>query len=212
VSYFSALDRPLPCIAKRPCFFASVWIAVLACFGHLSVDKLGPVLQDFFSHFESVQEINGDFFVSRQTVSDSALRLSALSFHLDRLLRWLEAMGLQPPSQDIRILEISQISPVSQDCTYHVRTDQLFSPLEYESRFNEILGTGYSWVNMSCCGIQDGSLIVIIEVPAPRTLYPGCSTSVNLSGPGTDQAWNVARVLTIGGHNSGTSLQPSQGS
>jgi hypothetical protein len=39
-----------------------------------AMDKLGPVLQDFFSHFESVQEINGDFFVSRQTVSDSALR------------------------------------------------------------------------------------------------------------------------------------------
>jgi hypothetical protein len=50
---------------------------------------------------------------------------------------------------------------------------------------------------MSCCGVHDGSLIAAIEVPDAGTLYPGCATSVNLSGPATDSDWNVARFLTI---------------
>lgn len=38
------------------------------------IERLGPVLQDFFSHFESVKQVNGDFFVSRQAVGNSSLR------------------------------------------------------------------------------------------------------------------------------------------
>src|SRR5712692_6401108 len=34
------------------------------------------------------------------------LFMSALSNYLDMLLHWLESIGLQPPSQDVRILEI----------------------------------------------------------------------------------------------------------
>ena len=37
-------------------------------------DKLGPILREFFSRFESVREIGADFLVSREAVSDSALR------------------------------------------------------------------------------------------------------------------------------------------
>jgi hypothetical protein len=39
-----------------------------------AIEKLGPVLRDFFSRFESVEEVNGDFAVGRQSVADSALR------------------------------------------------------------------------------------------------------------------------------------------
>lgn len=39
-----------------------------------TIERLGPSLQDFFSHFESVEELNGDFRVSRQAVTDSTLR------------------------------------------------------------------------------------------------------------------------------------------
>jgi hypothetical protein len=126
-----------------------------------------------------------------------AVVMSALTNDLDRLLSWLESIGLQPPSREARIVEISQISRVSTDGTYHVRRNQLRKPLDYESRFDELLATGYTWLNMSCYGAHDGSLIVVIEVPGPRTLYPGCSTSVNLSGPAPDHDWNIDAVLTI---------------
>jgi len=117
--------------------------------------------------------------------------MSPLCLHLERLLQWLQEIGLQLPSRDIRIVEISQIRQPSTDGTYHVRRNQLLSPLEYESRFDKLLAKGYSWLNMSCYGVYDGLLIVAIEVPDPRTLYPGCPTSVNLSAP------SAARILTI---------------
>jgi hypothetical protein len=125
--------------------------------------------------------------------------MSALSSHLDRLFQQLDSFGRQPLSREVRIVEISQISRGAADGTYHVRRDQLLKPLDYESRFYELLAAGYTWLNMSCCGIHDGSLIVMIEVPGPRTLYPGCFTSVNMSWrPPRDGAeWNVAWVLTI---------------
>ena len=122
--------------------------------------------------------------------------MSALSHYLDRLLHWLESMGLQPPSRDVRILEISL-----GDGTYHVRRDELRKPLDYEARFEELLRAGYLWLNMSCYGVHDGSLIVAIEVPSPRVGHsPGCATRVNLSGPAPivlDQHWHVDSVLTI---------------
>lgn len=121
--------------------------------------------------------------------------MSALSFHLDRLLHKLASMRLELPSQGVLIIEISQIRRVYADGTYHVRRDELRRPLDYETRFDELLQTGYTWLNMSCYGVHDGSLIVAIEVPGPRTLFPGCATSVNLSGPAHEG--NVSAVLKI---------------
>jgi hypothetical protein len=37
-------------------------------------ERLGPILREFFSRFESIKQENGDFLVSRDAVSDSALR------------------------------------------------------------------------------------------------------------------------------------------
>ncbi len=112
------------------------------------------------------------------------------------LLHWLESIGLQPPSQDVRVLEISL-----GDGTYHVRRDELRKPSDYEARFAELLRAGYPWLNMSCYGVHDGSLIVAIEFPSPRVgLSPRCVTRVNLFGPARivlDQHWRVDSVLTI---------------
>jgi hypothetical protein len=119
--------------------------------------------------------------------------MSALSKHLDRLFRWLASAGPQPPTQDVRIVELHADTVNLGDGTYHVRRDQLRKPLEYEVRFEELLQAGYPWLNMSCYGVHDGSLIVAIEVPGPRPLYPGHATPVNLSGP----ARTVDSVLTI---------------
>ncbi len=51
--------------------------------GNPAIERLGPILRDFFSHFESVQEINGDFSVSRQAVGDSSLRPGFLKIGSD---------------------------------------------------------------------------------------------------------------------------------
>jgi hypothetical protein len=142
--------------------------------------------------------------------------MSALSNHLDRLLRWLESTGLQPPSPEVRIIELSGDRFNRIDGKGHVRKDELRKPLEYENRFDELLQTGYRWLNLSCYGVYEGFLIVAVEVPSatvahmtpsgwspegkPRTLHPGCATSVNLSGPARivlDHQWRIDSVLTI---------------
>jgi len=48
-----------------------------------AIERLGPILQDFFANFETVREINGDFLVGRKAVANSSLRLGFLKFGSD---------------------------------------------------------------------------------------------------------------------------------
>lgn len=121
--------------------------------------------------------------------------MRVLADHLERLLDWLGSIGLPPPSRDIRIVEIAPGMG-----TPRVRREALLKALEYEGRFQELMQAGYPWLNMSCCGVHDGLLIVAIEIPSARPLTPGHATSVNLSGPANivlDHQWCVDSVLTI---------------
>jgi len=93
--------------------------------------------------------------------------MSALSNYLDMLLHWLESIGLHPPSQDVRLVEVSL-----GDGTYHVRRDELRKPLDYGARFEELLRIGYPW-----CPTR-----VNLSGPARTVL---------------DHQWHVDSVLTI---------------
>jgi hypothetical protein len=142
--------------------------------------------------------------------------MSALSDHLERLLHSIEGLGLQPPAQDVRIIEVNDSHLNRDDGTYHVRRDAFRKPFDYEARFNELLQLGYGWLNLSCYGVYEGFLIVAVEVPSatvsrmtpsgwspegePRSLRPGYHTSVNVSGPAStvlDQQWRIDSVLTV---------------
>jgi len=131
--------------------------------------------------------------------------MSALSYHLDRLVKWLASIGLQPPSQDVRIVEVGLNNYNLGDGTYHLQKGDLRKQVDYEVRFNELLAAGYSWINLSCYGVHHGVMIVAVELPAfddrdQHPLTPGCNTSVNLSGPQRDvldRGWSVDSVLTI---------------
>lgn len=123
--------------------------------------------------------------------------MSALSDHLDRLLQSLE----RPPSKDVRIVEIDPDAEWSGG-RYYVRQENVYKPLDYENRFDELLRTGYAWLNMSCYGLWNGFLIVAIEMPRATALNmkPRSATSVNLSGPTVGvlaRDWNVDAVLRI---------------
>jgi hypothetical protein len=83
-----------------------------------------------------------------------------------------------------------------------VSLHQLGRPSDYESRFDELLKEGFSWLNMSCYGVYDGFAIVAIEVPHREegTLHPGIVTPVNLSGPPvsvTSRGWGVEELLLV---------------
>ena len=124
--------------------------------------------------------------------------MPALDTHIERLLRWLEGIGLEPPSKDVLIVEVNHVR--QSDGTVHVRRTDFRDPSDYTIRFDELLEVGYPWLNMSCYGIYGGRLIVAVEVPSPRPLQPGRPTSVNLSGPSRivlDSEWRADSVLKI---------------
>ena len=124
--------------------------------------------------------------------------MSALDTHIEQLFGWLKGIGIQPPSKDVLIVEVNDVN--QSDGTVHVRQTDFRRPSDYAIRFDELLQAGYPWLNLSCYGIQDGRLIVAVEVPSPRPLCPGCATSVNLSGPSRivlDSDWRTDSVLTI---------------
>ena len=47
------------------------------------IQKLGPILKDFFSEFESLEQIGGDFSASRPAVGESSLRPGFLKIGSD---------------------------------------------------------------------------------------------------------------------------------
>jgi hypothetical protein len=47
------------------------------------IEKLGPSLKDFFSNFESIEQVGGDFSVSRSAVGKSSLRQGFLKIGTD---------------------------------------------------------------------------------------------------------------------------------
>lgn len=134
--------------------------------------------------------------------------MSALSVHLHRLFQFLESVRLQPPSTDLRIVELHPDDLDLKEGRYHVSARHLKKPAEYESRFEELIQRGYPWLNLSCYGVHNGFLIVAVEVPSEtvptasgsekRKLHQGCATSVNLSGPQghvVQQQWSTDSVL-----------------
>jgi hypothetical protein len=83
-----------------------------------------------------------------------------------------------------------------------VSRNQLRRPSDYDSRFDELLREGFSWLNMSCYGVYDGFVIVAIEVPYRKegTLRPGSVTSVNLScrtESASSSNWSVENLLLV---------------
>jgi hypothetical protein len=54
--------------------------------------------------------------------------MTALSYHLDRLFRWSESIGLQPPTRDVRTVEINHSDYNSADGTHNIRQDALTDP------------------------------------------------------------------------------------
>jgi hypothetical protein len=113
--------------------------------------------------------------------------MSLLSEQLARLFQWFETIGLQPPSTDVRIVEVhSNAANLDDRGRSRVQRDALHEVSGYEARFAELMRLGLPWINMSCYGTFDGFLIIAIEfreVAAPIDRPTWFSTPVNLSGP-----------------------------
>ena len=99
-----------------------------------------------------------------------------------------------PSSYEIKIAEISEMTPRVDGHwprTDHRRSQvRLQAPSKYESRWDELLRAGYSWINIGTYGMHHGRILVVgVEVPTStyvwgqkRPLFPGHPTEVMIFG------------------------------
>ena len=99
-----------------------------------------------------------------------------------------------PSSYELKMAEINEMTPRVDG--HWPRTDyrryrvRLQAPSEYESRWDELLLKGYSWINIGSYGIHRGRILVVgVEVPTrnyisgeKRPLFPGHPTEVMITG------------------------------
>jgi hypothetical protein len=109
--------------------------------------------------------------------------MSTLAEHLDRLQAWLRELPGAPTWSAVRIVESASIQygPVDR-----IPRDAICTVEEYERRFEAHVASGYSWINLSGLGVDDGALLVSVEVPRDAVGVPHGRTSVNVSGPALD--------------------------
>ena len=121
--------------------------------------------------------------------------MNTLDENLQGLMKFLEQLGQMPPARQIRIVEIDPNTTSDERGRLRVMRSALQTPEAYECRFNELIGAGLPWINMSSLGIEGEFLIVGIETPRGS----GSSrTSVNYSGPSVavlQNGWGVDKAL-----------------
>jgi hypothetical protein len=125
--------------------------------------------------------------------------MSDLSSAVQGLFEFLSKQNMVPPAQDVRIVEISEAAPLDARGRFRIRRDALRELGEYEARFEELIQSHLPWVNVSCYGVDNGKVIVAIELPGSSS-KPSPRTSVNYSGPPTtviEHDWSVEPVLVL---------------
>jgi hypothetical protein len=118
---------------------------------------------------------------------------------LDALFLFLEKAGQAPPTRSVRVVEIGPVTEVDSRGRPRVRREEFRDPVDYESRFQELLALGLPWINVSCYGVSAQKLVVAVEVSG-KSSRQASRTCINYSGPAktvTDHGWDAAEALAI---------------
>lgn len=123
--------------------------------------------------------------------------MEILQIHLTQLLSWVQNKEQCPAWSHILFIEDMDIirEKVEDKYTATVPRRALFTPEQYSSRFDELMNSGFSWINMSAAGILDKTLIIIIEFPRSCSAYMRHKTPVNFS---QNVDWDVSKWLRVG--------------
>jgi hypothetical protein len=113
---------------------------------------------------------------------------------------FLNRAGCEPPTCEVRILELHVKSSVDGCGRFRVRRSDYREPKGYAERFGVLLEAGLPWINVSCCGVDQGNLIVVVELPREEARVHTSRTSINYSGPTRDvleHNWDASVALAI---------------
>ncbi len=117
------------------------------------------------------------------------LKVLTLEAHIKRMLEWFESQHEIPAWRKQLILDTSDPNVhwvAKEDVGWHAPGGVLKSPAAFSRRFAELLGMGYSWINLSIYGIFNDDLIIGVELPHEPVGIRAGKTSVNYSGPSLD--------------------------
>jgi hypothetical protein len=129
-------------------------------------------------------------FVSR----DLAAAQDALANHPDAVPGLGQIIESRIPAS-----QFAAGAPIDSLGRIRVQRHEVRAPADYEARFEELMKAGLPWLNVSCYGVEDGTLIVGIEVPSAQA-KPSGRTSVNFSGPTAKvlgSGWRADQVVSI---------------
>jgi hypothetical protein len=128
--------------------------------------------------------------------------MRALESHLARLEASLKSLPDPPEWTGIWMVEAREIEHLPNRPSFlRIPRPALKEPLEYASRFDDLLLRGYRWINLVGLGILGQVLLVSVEFPDRAGTTPAGQTSVNLSGPNLTPAgrphWNLGSRVEI---------------
>ncbi len=110
--------------------------------------------------------------------------MSALLFALAELKKHAKDVPASILERDVRFLELEIGRRTDDRGRVIVERRELRSAEEYAPRFEELLASGYAWVNVNLCGVLGNIVVVVVTVPAhTSSRTPPIQTSVNYSGP-----------------------------
>jgi hypothetical protein len=115
---------------------------------------------------------------------------------LCELFEFLERDGSPPPVKTAIVVEVGGANRFDAKGRLVVRRDTLCNATDYEERFALLMTQGKPWVNINCCGVHDGTLIIVVE--SPPTTSQSQRTSINYSGPTravANNKWDLTNVL-----------------
>jgi hypothetical protein len=120
------------------------------------------------------------------------------SIVLENLLLFLKKCSYSLPTQKVMIIEVNQAT-LAETSSGRIKIHRvaLRTPYEYQERFESIMKSGFSWVNVTCYGLDVDTLIVGIETPTPSPTR-AVRTSINYSGPPTkvvQNDWDVSEAI-----------------
>jgi hypothetical protein len=127
--------------------------------------------------------------------------MTTLAHCLQELFSFLASQELSPPSRDVRVVEVPGVPELDIRGRLTFAKTSLHEPAEFEARFQEIMSSGFPWVNLSCYGVHEDHLIVGIELPRTEARTGATRpTSVNYSGPPAsvvEQRWDIRPIAII---------------
>lgn len=103
--------------------------------------------------------------------------------------------------REFRIVEERAETPVDAKGRLILRRDALVQPAAYEQRFNDLLRTGYAWLHLTCVGIDQEAVVIVVRVPAATSQKGGAvRTSINYSGPSVrvqEHRWDASEDIAF---------------